>query len=128
MASITRENTKGSSRINFNPIHPKRAGTATHARYEAYKSATTLHEARELGANSYDIKAAFETGTVERVELVPVQRFDADHHRDAPGPEKMKDGSFPSPMRDLSGERLSGDDDLDTPSQVAARHARLELI
>ena len=48
--------------LAFTPDNPHRPGTAAHARYEAYKSATTVGEARTAGANPMDIKSALEKG------------------------------------------------------------------
>ncbi len=42
-------------RVRYEVTNPARAGTPRHARYEAYKTATTIGEARRLGATSQDI-------------------------------------------------------------------------
>ena len=40
----------------FSQVNPKKVGTACHARYEAYKAATTVEEAKKLGALRDDIR------------------------------------------------------------------------
>ena len=44
----------------WSPDNPYRAGSASHARYELYKGAETVGEARRLGATPQDIKAGIE--------------------------------------------------------------------
>ena len=44
----------------WTPDNPYRAGTAARARYELYKAATTVGEARDLGATPQDIKGGIE--------------------------------------------------------------------
>ena len=51
----------GTQTIQFGP-NQKRGGTATYARYEIYKSATTIAEARRLGMTPMDLKDAVARG------------------------------------------------------------------
>merc|ERR1719424_1234299 len=41
--------------ISFDQNNPKRIGSATHLRYEGYKNATTVKQAREMGAQPMDL-------------------------------------------------------------------------
>ena len=44
----------------WSPENPYRAGSASHARYELYKGAETVGEARRLGATPQDLRAGIE--------------------------------------------------------------------
>ena len=48
--------------ITWQPDNPHRGGTAAYARYELYKGASTIGEARSLGATAQDLKAALARG------------------------------------------------------------------
>ena len=50
-------------RTRYGP-NPARAGTPRHARYEAYKVATTIGDARRLGATSQDISMDVAAGAL----------------------------------------------------------------
>ncbi len=49
-----------STALLWTPDNPYRGGTAAHARYQNYSSATTVGEARRLGATPQDIKGGIE--------------------------------------------------------------------
>ena len=51
-----------STAIKFQPLNPKRVGTASYTRYERYKVAKTVGEARTAGAHSMDLKVDIEKG------------------------------------------------------------------
>ena len=51
-------------RVRYEGANPARAGTARHARYEAYKAATTIGEARRRGATSQDISMDVQKGAL----------------------------------------------------------------
>ncbi len=48
--------------ITFQPDNPHRGGTAAYARYDLYKGAQSVGEARELGATPQDLKADLAKG------------------------------------------------------------------
>ena len=52
------------SEVEFEESNPKRTGTGAHARYEVYKTAKTIGQARELGASNPDLKAASDSGAM----------------------------------------------------------------
>ena len=49
-----------STALLWTPENPYRGGTAAHARYQVYRSASTVGEARTLGATPQDIKGGIE--------------------------------------------------------------------
>ena len=49
-----------STELLWTPDNPYRGGSAARARYELYKAATTVGEARRLGATPQDIKGGIE--------------------------------------------------------------------
>ena len=51
--------------ILFAPDNPKRGGSAAYTRYELYKGATTVGEARRLGMNPQDLQAAIRSGQAQ---------------------------------------------------------------
>ena len=51
-------------KVRYEEANPARAGTVRHARYEIYKAATTLGEARRLGATSQDISMDVQRGAL----------------------------------------------------------------
>ena len=59
---IPRRGLPAAQSITFQPDNPFRAGSARHNRYEAYKGAGTVGEARRLGATPQDFQAAFNEG------------------------------------------------------------------
>jgi transposase InsO family protein len=63
-ARAPRRGMAGSQRIRFGE-NKKRFGTAAFARYERYKSATTVQEARDLGMTPMDLRAAIQSGQGE---------------------------------------------------------------
>ncbi len=52
----------GGTEITFQPDNPHRGGTAVYTRYAAYRSATTVGEARRLGATPQDLRGDLEGG------------------------------------------------------------------
>eukprot|EP00959_Pyramimonas_sp_CCMP1952_P408487 8561174-Pyramimonas_sp.AAC.2 len=50
------------SEIEFDAINPKTTGTQTHARYEEYKGATSIAEAKSSNATLADLRSAFTRG------------------------------------------------------------------
>ena len=48
--------------ITWQPDNPHRGGTAAYTRYELYKGASTIGEARSRGATAQDLKAALARG------------------------------------------------------------------
>ena len=63
--------------IAFVPENPKQGGTQTWHRYEAYKSSTSLGQARGSGATSADLKAAAASGHMKVGEAAKVHRLSA---------------------------------------------------
>ena len=63
--------------IAFVPENPKQSGSQTWHRYEAYKSSTSLGQARESGATSADLKAAAASGHMKVGEAAKVHRLSA---------------------------------------------------
>ena len=51
-------------KVRYKEANPARAGTMRHARYEAYKTATTIGEARRLKATSLDISLDVQRGSL----------------------------------------------------------------
>ena len=51
--------------VEFIQKNPKREGAATHKKYDKYKVATTIQEARGLGASTWDIRSDLEHGYVK---------------------------------------------------------------
>ena len=51
-------------KVRYKEANPARAGTMRHARYEAYKTATTIGEARRLRATSLDISLDVQRGAL----------------------------------------------------------------
>lgn len=57
-----RELRAASTAIKFQQANPKRAGSASYTRYERYKGAKTVGEARDAGAQPMDLKVDFDKG------------------------------------------------------------------
>ena len=63
--------------IAFVLENPKQSGSQTWHRYEAYKSSTSLGQARESGATSADLKAATTSGHMKVGEAAKMHRLSA---------------------------------------------------
>jgi len=59
-----RQGMPGTQAIAFGP-NMKRGGTAAYRRYEAYKGATTIGEARAAGMTPMDLRAAIQSGQAQ---------------------------------------------------------------
>ena len=59
-----RQGMAGTQAIAFGP-NMKRGGTAAYRRYEAYKGATTIGEARALTMTPMDLRAALQSGQAQ---------------------------------------------------------------
>ena len=57
-----RRDLPGTQAILFQPDNPKRGTSQAFIRYEVYKRATTLAEARRLGMNPQDLREAIRQG------------------------------------------------------------------
>ena len=62
MPRMPRRGLPASTPLLWTPDNPHRPGSAVHARYERYRSATTVGEARRLGATPQDLKGDLEKG------------------------------------------------------------------
>ena len=60
--SPVRKEVQNSITVEFQPNNPKRVGSASHTRYELYKGATTVGEARDAGMQSMDLKLDIDKG------------------------------------------------------------------
>ena len=61
---VARQGMPGTQAIAFGP-NMKRGGTAAYARYEAYKGAATIGQARLLGMTPMDLRVALQTGQAQ---------------------------------------------------------------
>jgi len=59
---VPRRGLPNATAITFQPDNPHRGGTAAYTRYDLYKSAQTVGEAREQGATPQDLKGGLQRG------------------------------------------------------------------
>ena len=87
-------------KILFLQENPKTVGTACYGRYESYKAATTVAEARRLGASTADLRWDRERGYLEQM---PTQRDDRDVEAKDEGDEVIS--AHLAMLRRISGEQ-----------------------
>ena len=81
--------------VVFQSDNPKTVGTATFERYEQYKQAKTVGEAKRLGATSADIKTAIDKGhaTVTNAATGTEPAHDTSSSVGGEAPSRLKDRS-----------------------------------